>query len=348
VYQYTRYENPTQEVAAELIRGLEGAEAAQVFGSGMGAIATTLIALLRAGDEVVALESLYGGTIGLLTDLLPRYGVKVRWVRDPVDARPEDWVTPETRLVYLESPTNPTLRVVDLARWAEASDRVGAISVVDNTFATPVGQRPLDLGVDLVVHSGTKYLGGHSDLMAGAVAGPSALIDRLRPAHRQLGSVLDPFAAFLLARGMRTLELRFERQSRTAGFLAAELARDPRVERVYYPGSGTEGQAEIVGRQMRLRGGMLAFTIAGGLPAARAFLDHLHLVQVAASLGSVESLVSLPLETSHAHLSEEERRRRGIEDGLLRLSVGIEEAADLRRDIFGALDALESPAAQAL
>jgi cystathionine gamma-synthase len=348
LYLYTRYENPTQEVASELVRSLEGAESARVFGSGMGAIASTLFALLRPGEEVVALESLYGGTIQLLTELLPRFGVRVRWVGDSEARAPEELLSSSTKVVFLESPTNPTLRVHDLRRWAKAADAVGAVSVVDNTFATPINQRPLSLGIDLVVHSGTKYLGGHSDLVAGVVAGPRRLVDRIASTQILLGSVLDPFAAFLLSRGLRTLALRVERQNATGSYLARQLAGHPNVLRVCYPGSASKEEAELVARQMDGRGGMVAFTVAGGAPAARRFLAELKLVHVAASLGGVESLVSLPIETSHVHLSPEERARRGIEEGMVRLSVGIEEPEDLWRDLKEALDTLGSAAAPPL
>jgi cystathionine beta-lyase/cystathionine gamma-synthase len=340
LYLYTRHENPTQEVAAELIRSAEGAEAARVFGSGMGAMATTLLALLRSGDEVVALDSLYGGTLDLLSDFLPRFGVRVRWVDAEGAREPEKVLSKTTRVVVVESPTNPTLRVLDLRRWAEATDRVGAISVIDNTFATPVAQRPIELGFDLVMHSASKYLGGHSDLIAGAVAGPRALMDRVRANHVVLGSVLDPFAAFLLARGLRTLPLRFTRQSRTAEQVVAALAKHPRVTVVNYPGRASAEEEAIAARQMSLRGGVLSFAVRGGDAAARALLPRLRLVHPAASLGGVESLASCPRETSHPHLSDEERTRRGIVPGLVRLSVGLEEPEDLIRDLREALDGL--------
>jgi cystathionine beta-lyase/cystathionine gamma-synthase len=337
VYQYTRHENPSQEVAAELLRGLEGAEAARVFSSGMAAISTTLLALARPGEEIVALEELYGGTLELLSGLLPRYGVPVRLVSAEEAAAPEECLTEETRIVYLESPTNPTLRVHDLARWAVTADRVGAISVVDNTFATPLLQRPLELGIDVVVHSATKYLGGHSDLIGGAVAGPAALLERIRAAQVVLGGALDPFAAFLLARGLRTLSVRLDRQCATASELCRRLAAHPGVQRVCYPGRGGRDEEAVAARQMRGRGGMLAFTLAGGAPAVDRFLHRLELIQVAPSLGGVESLISVPRATSHRHLSPEELVRRGIDEGMVRLSVGLESAEDLWRDLASAL-----------
>ena len=341
VHLYTRHSNPTHEVAAELVRDLEGAQTARVFGSGMGAITSTVLTFVHAGDEVVALENLYGGTIELLTHLLPRLGVRVRWVTDAQARRPEECVSATTRLVLLESPTNPLLRVYDLRRWASAADRVGALTVVDNTFATPINQRPLDLGVDLAVHSATKYLGGHADLVAGAVAGPKALIDRIDSTHSVVGSVLDPIGAFLLARGMRTLALRVHRQNLNGAAVASALRGHPAVGAVHYPGSGDADQESIAQRQMRGRGGMVSVVLQGGRTAAQAWLRRLRFVHTASSLGGVESLASIPSETSHRHLSDDELLRRGIEPGLVRLSLGIEESADLVRDLTEGLDALD-------
>ena len=335
---YTRLENPTQEVAAELVRRLEGGEGARVFGSGMGAITTALLALLAPGDEVVAGEDLYGGTLDLLRGLLPRYGVSVRWVPSGGAAEPSSFLGPATRVVLLESPTNPTLRVHDLARWAGAAHGAGALLVVDSTFATPVNQRPLALGADLVLHSGTKYLGGHADLLAGLAVGPSALLGRIDTVHAVVGSVLDPFAAFLLARGLRTLGLRIERQNANGERVARELARHPKVVRVHYPGLGSAEEAAIVRRQMAGRGGMVSLSIRGGRAAAHRFLHRLRLVHVASSLGGVESLASLPVETSHRALGPSELAARGIDDGLVRLSLGIEDGDDLVRDLTEALD----------
>ncbi|MCI4363439.1 MAG: aminotransferase class I/II-fold pyridoxal phosphate-dependent enzyme [Thermoplasmata archaeon] len=335
-YIYTRYENPSQEAAAETIRALEGGEAARVFGSGMGAVATTLVGLLSSGDEVLALDTLYGGTLGLLSELLPRYGIRVRWVSRAQAAEPEKLITDGTRLVFLESPTNPLLEVHDLARWASAADACGAISVVDSSIATPINQQPLRLGIDLVVHSASKYLGGHSDLIAGAVVGPTVLMERIRDAHLLLGSVLDPFAAFLLSRGMKTLAPRVTQQSRSAAWLASELERLPGIEKVHYPGRASPQEEELAHRQMLGRSGVLAFSLHGGLPAARRFLERLELVHVAASFGGAESLVSLPAETSHAGLTQAERSSRGIGEGLVRLSVGLEEPEALLADVVQA------------
>ncbi len=336
-YLYTRTDNPTIELPTETVRQLEGGEAARLFGSGMGAITASVLSLLKAGDEVVALESLYGGTTDLLTDLLPRYGVTVREVPDAVAREPHRAVGTGTRLVVIESPTNPTLRVHDICRWADAAHRVGAVLLVDNTFATPINQNPLALGADLVVHSATKYLGGHSDLVAGIVVGAEHLVERI-DAKGYLGSTADPLGAFLLARGLKTLALRVARQNENA-FRVAEAIRDHRaVARVHYPGWSDDAEDAIARRQMRGRGGLVSISLEGGAAAVEPFLFQLRFVHVAASLGGVESLVSVPRQTSHRHLDASQRTSRGIDDGLVRLSFGIEDPADLVRDVTEALD----------
>ena len=338
-YIYTRNGNPTLEGPTEVIRQLEGGESARLFASGMGAITATVLSLLSAGDELVALESLYGGTTDFITELLPRFGVKVREVAEPAAREPESAVTEATRLVILESPTNPVLAVHDLARWSAAADRVGAPVLVDNTFATPINQNPLALGADLVVHSATKYLGGHSDLIAGAVVGPERLVGRI-DAKGYLGAAADPFVGFLLGRGLKTLALRVARQNES-GRRVAEAVRDHRaVAAVHYPGWGSAEEETIAARQMRGRGGMVSISLHGGVPAAEAFLSHLRFVHVASSLGGVESLASVPVQTSHRHLSPAALASRGIDPGLVRLSLGIEETDDLVRDITEALDRL--------
>jgi cystathionine gamma-synthase len=345
VYLYTRLENPTLEGPTETIRQLEGGEAARLFSSGMGAITAAVLSLVRAGDEVVALQDLYGGTIDLLTDLLPRFGVRVRFVTIAEASQPEGHIGPDTRLVWLESPTNPTLSVVDLRRWSEAADRVGALVAVDNTFATPINQTPLALGADLVLHSATKYLAGHSDVLAGAVVGPSALVDRI-DAKGYLGASPDPFAAFLLARSLKTLSLRVARQNENGRRVADALARHPAVLHVHYPGWNSPDEEAIAARQMRGRGGMLSLTLRAGPAAVDPFLRRLRFVHVASSLGSVESLASVPAITSHRHLSAAELAARGIDGSMVRLSLGVEEPEDLVRDLTAALDTLATrPAA---
>ena len=339
LYLYTRLVNPTVEVPTELLRQLEGGEAARLFGSGMGAFTSVLLSLVKSGDEVVALDVLYGGTLGVLSDLLPRFGVKLRFVSEEEARAPESVLTPDTRLAVIESPTNPLLTVHDIARWASAADQVGAILLVDNTFATPINQNPLALGADLVMHSATKYLGGHSDVVAGGVVGPANLLARIDTAG-DYGAALDPFAAYLLGRSLRTLALRVARQNENGQRVAEALATHPLVERVYYPGRASAEEEAIAARQMRGRGSMVAVALKGGAPVAERFLRRLRFVHVAASLGGVESLATIPAITSHRHLSPEERVRRGIVDGLVRFSFGIEDPDDLVRDLTEALDAL--------
>ena len=336
VYIYSREGNPTVEGPTELIRELEGGEAARLFASGMGAISATVLSLVRGGEEIVAPEALYGGTTALLRELLPRFGVRVRFLNDAALADLERSVPPTTRLGLLETPTNPVLRVHDIRRWAEALHRSGGTLLVDNTFASPVNQRPLAFGADLVVHSATKYLGGHSDLTAGAVVGRAELVDRIDPQHH-LGAPLDPFAAFLLHRSLKTLDLRVHRQNENAAVVLAALQNDPGVQRLHYPGLASPAEEEIASRQMTGRGGMVAISLRGGRPAVDRFLSGLRIVQVASSLGGVESLVSVPRDTSQRGLSEAELSSRGIDDGLVRLSLGIEDADDLVRDLREAL-----------
>jgi len=338
-YLYSRLANPTVEVPTEILRQLEGGESARLFGSGMGAFTSLLLSLVKSGDEVVALDVLYGGTLDILADLLPRFGVTVRYVNEQEARAPEDVLTSRTRLAVIESPTNPLLTVHDLARWAKAADAVGTILVVDNTFATPINQNPLALGVDLVFHSATKYLAGHSDLTAGGVVGPADLLSRI-DTKGDMGAALDPFAAYLLGRSLKTLALRVARHNENGRRVTDALAAHPLVRRVYYPGRASAEEEAIAARQMRGRGGMVTVSLNGGAEMAERFLRRLRFVHSASSLGGVESLASVPAITSHRHLSPEERARRGIDDGLVRLSLGIEDPEDLVRDMTEALDSL--------
>ncbi len=336
-YLYTRNENPTTEVAEELIRRLEGGESARLFASGMGALSAAVLSLVQPRDEVVAAGGLYGGTRGLLTELA-RFGVEVRGLSDDEARVPEHRLTDATRLVVIESPTNPLLRVHDLRRWAEEARRVDAVLLVDNTFATPINQNPIPLGADLVMHSATKYLGGHSDLLGGVLVGSDRLLARI-DAHQRLGATPDPFAAFLLTRSLRTLALRMARHNENGARVADAVAEHSAVARVHYPGWASPEEEEVAARQMRGRGGVLSLSLKGGAPAVDRFLRHLTFVQVAASLGGVESLASVPIQTSHVHLDAAARRAAGIDERLVRLSLGIEDTEDLVRDITGALDA---------
>ncbi len=330
---YSRYGNPTVRAVEEKLAALEGAADAVAFASGMAAIAGALAAVLRAGDLLLAARELYGGTHGLLGWLAARHpAVEMQRPLLGELATAVSGAARAPRAVLLESPSNPLLSCCDLAALAAACRARGTLLLVDNTFATPVLQSPLALGADLVVHSATKYLAGHSDVTAGAVAGGGELIAAVRQVEMLGGGCLDPHAAFLVGRGMKTLVLRVERQSATAARLAATLAAHPAVARVRYPGHDPVAQ-----RQMRGGGGMLAFELRGGVTAARRMLDRLRLWQLIPSLGGVESGVGVPALTSHRALAAEERAALGIADGLVRLSVGIEDPDDLAADLARAL-----------
>ena len=333
---YTRYGNPTQRVAQAKLSALEETEDALVFASGMAAITTSILTFVSAGDEVIATNSLYGGTYRFLRDLLPRFGVKVHFV-DTDLAGAEEAAGPRTRVLYTETPTNPTLRVVDLRKAARFARRHRLVSMVDNTFATPIFQRPAALGFDLVLHSATKYLSGHTDLIAGAAAGRRRLVAMVRGTMIKLGGSLDPGACYLLIRGMRTLETRVRRQAANALAVARYLERHPKVARVHYPGLKSHPDHRLARRQMSGFGGMMAFDLKGGLPAARRFGNRIRLFLLAASLGGLESLAVLPLYTSHHGMSKKELAEAGVTPGTVRLSIGIEDPDDLITDLKQAL-----------
>jgi len=335
-YIYTRYGNPTLSVAEAKLAALEGGEAAIVTASGMAAISSSLLANLQAGDEIIATVQLYGGTYRLMRDIFPRMGICVHHVGNNLEAV-ERLVTPRTRILYTETPTNPTLRLVDLHKAALLARKHNLLAYVDNTFATPVLQKPLRMGFDVVVHSATKYLAGHSDLIAGAVASSRKIIDRVRNMVIYLGGSMDPDAAFLLIRGLKTLEVRVRRQEKTAMAVAKFLARHPKVARVHYPGLPSHPDHKLAKKQMRGFGSMLAFDLKGGLPAARRFCDRVRVFLLAASLGGVESLVVLPLYTSHYKMSMKELAAAGVSPGTVRVSVGLEDPADLIADLKQAL-----------
>jgi cystathionine beta-lyase/cystathionine gamma-synthase len=337
---YTRYGNPTLSLAEKVVAELEGAESAAVFGSGMAAITTTLLAHLKAGDHAVFQREIYGGVHRFAREILPSYGVAVDWFEATDAEGAERAIRENTRLLYLESPTNPTLKLVDIERVARMARDRRIPSFIDSTFASPLNTRPHDLGVDAVLHSATKYLGGHSDLVGGVLAGSRILVDRVKSYLRVLGGILDPHAAYLLLRGMKTLELRVKRHNESALEVARFLERHPSVRAVHYPMLESHPQYELARRQMKGGGGVLSFEVDGGLEQAKRFADALELVRLAPSLGSVESLLSIPCLTSHAMLSPEERRRTGIADGLVRLAVGVESSEDIIADLGSALEAI--------
>lgn len=336
---YTRYGNPSFSAAEEVVAALEGAEAGLVFASGMAATAAALLALARAGDHIVAQQPIFGGTIELLRDWLPRLGIDVTFAEScDVDGLRRALRT-NTRVILIESPANPTLTLVDLRAVALLAREHGAVSVIDNTFATPINQQPHSFGFDLVVHSGTKYLSGHSDLVCGAVTGSRRLVQDIAAARRCFGGVMDPHASWLLLRGMRTLPLRVVRQNATALAVAQFLTRHPAIGTVHYPFLPTHPQIELARRQMTGGGGMISFELREPEPLER-FLDSLALIRLAGSLGGVESSVTVPALTTHRTLTAAERARAGIPDALVRLSVGLEHEQDLIDDLDAALQSV--------
>ena len=335
-YIYTRYGNPTLSVAEKKIAALEGAEAAIVTASGMAAISSALLSVLKTGDEVIATRALYGGTYRLMRDVFPRMGIVVRHVETDL-AGIERLVNPRTKVLYIETPTNPTLRLVDLQKAIAFAKEWDFISLIDNTFASPVLQKPLAIGFDLVMHSATKYLSGHSDLIAGVAAGRQALIAKIREMIINLGGSMDPEAAYLLIRGMKTLELRVRRQCETASTIARFLEKHPKVARVHYPGLASHPDHRLAKRQMEGFGGMMAFDLKGGLAAARRFCERTRVFLLAVSLGGAESLLVLPMYSSHYRMSVAELRAAGVEPGTVRVSIGLEDAGDLIEDLRQAL-----------
>lgn len=336
-YIYARYTNPSVEAAEAKLRVLEGAEAAMVTSSGMAATSTALLGLLKAGDEVVCSAAIYGGTLHVIADFLARFGIAGRFATLDQWAAPEKLIGPKTRVVWFESPTNPTLRCIDIARVARACRAKGVTSIIDNTFASPVNQNPLALGVDLVMHSATKYLNGHTDVTAGALAGSRALIDRLQPARKLFGGVLEPASAYALARGMKTVSLRVARQNESAMKVARWLERDRRISRVFYPGLASHPDHPIAKKQMKGFGGMVCAEAAGGYAAACRAYDRFKVIQRAASLGGVESLCSLPVLTSQYGLTDEQLAQAGVTKGMMRLSIGLEDLDDVIADLHQAL-----------
>ena len=337
---YTRWGNPTNTVAEETVAALEGVETARTFASGMGAITTTVMALLKAGDHIVAQRDIYGGVTKFLSSWLPRLGIETTFVDTNDYAQHTRAIRPNTRLLYLESPTNPTLRVVDLKKAAALAKKHGLISMVDSTFGTPINQRPADDGIDLVMHSGTKYLSGHADLTCGVIAGRRELIEPINDARTTLGNCMDPHAAWLLIRGLKTLAVRVARQNENALRVAEFLGQHEKVRRVHYPFLKSHPQYAIAREQMSGGGGMVTFEVEGTGDDARRVSEAMRLFTLATSLGSVESLVSIPVLTSHAMISAEQRKQMGVTEQMVRLSVGIESVDDLIADLEQALDAV--------
>lgn len=335
---YPRYHTlPTQLAAADKIVALEGADACFVHSSGLASIAVSLLSFLRSGDHALIQADIYGGTHHFVTAEFPRLGIAFDFVDFSDVSRLREAARPNTRLVYAETPSNPLLGVVDLAAVAEAAREIGAVSVCDNTFATPICQQPLSLGIDIVVHSGTKYLAGHSDLNCGAVACRAAHAERLHETTVNYGPTLNGMDAFLLERGLKTLALRMRRICDNGLAVARWLSAHPRIRHVNYPGLPGHRNHHVAARQMRGFGGMLSFELDGTAAQAEAFAARLTLIPQAVSLGGVESLICFPRLTSHAKMTAAERAAAGISDTLMRLSVGIEDADDIIADLSQAL-----------
>jgi len=337
---YTRYGNPTHTVVERTIAKLEGTDAALLFASGMAATVTSLMALLKAGDHIVAQRDIYGGVTKFLSAWLPKFGVETTFVDTTDYTQHERAVRPNTKLLYLESPTNPTLRIVDLKRVSALARQHGLITMIDSTFATPINQRPAEFGIDLIMHSATKYYGGHSDLIAGLVTGRQELIDRIHETRTTTGATMDPHASWLLLRGIKTLAVRVQRQNHNALRVAEFLAQHGKVRKVNYPFLAGHPQQALAMEQMHGGGGVVSFDVEGSGEDACRVAEALRLFSLAPSLGGVDSLVSIPVRTSHAMISAEHRAKMGVTEQLVRLSIGIENADDLIADLEQALAAV--------
>jgi len=334
---YGRNSNPTVSVLEEKIVILEkGAEACNTFPTGMGAISNTLLALAKPGDRIVSLTDTYGGTSVMFLNYLPKLGIDCKLCDTSNEEIILEEISKGCNILYLESPTNPTLKIIDIKKLADAGHKMGAIVIVDNTFNSPVNMSPFDLGADIVLHSCTKYLNGHSDVTGGVVAGPKDLIKKVYEYREIHGTTMDPMTAYLIMRGIKTLELRMKRHNENGQKIAEYLLTDPFVKEVFYPGLPTHINHEIAKKQMKGFGGMVSFNLKD-LDTAKRFCEYLELAHNAASLGHVESLVALPMTSSHVECTEEERKQLGIDEGLVRYSTGIENTDDLINDIKQAL-----------
>ncbi len=345
---YTRWGNPTITLAEETVAALEGTDAARVFASGMGAITTTILALLKAGDHIVAQRDIYGGVTKFFSEWLPKLGIETTFVDTNEYEQHARAIRPNTKMLYLESPTNPSLRVVDMKKAAALAKQHGLISMIDSTFGTPINQRPAEYGIDLVMHSGTKYLSGHADLTCGVISGRSDLIDHIDESRKTLGGCMDPHAAWLLIRGMKTLAVRVARNNENALRVAEFLEGHAKVRRVHYPWLKSHPQYAIAREQMSGGSGMVTFEVDGTGEDARRVSEAMRLFTLATSLGGVESLVSIPVLTSHAMISAEQRAKMGVTDQMVRLSVGIESVEDMIEDLERALEVVRAPVSVAM
>jgi cystathionine beta-lyase/cystathionine gamma-synthase len=336
-YEYSRSGNPTRTALETALASLEGGERGLAFASGLAATTAVFAALLRPGDEVAASADLYGGSFRLLERVFKPWGLTARYTDDSSPAGFEAIITPKTKLIWIETPTNPLLQVLDIAAVAAVAHKRGAKLAVDNTFASPYLQQPLRLGADLVVHSTTKYLGGHSDVVGGCVVGGKELLEPVKFYQNAAGGVPGPFDSYLVLRGLKTLAVRMDRHCDNAASLADWITTRPQVAKVYYPGLPDHPGHAVARAQMKRFGGMISLKLHGGTDAARQFLTRTKLFSLAESLGGVESLVCHPTTMTHASIPKEIRETRGVDDGLIRLSVGIEDVADLRTDLLQAL-----------
>ncbi len=339
-YTYSRWDNPTVVTLEKKLASMEHAGAGAAFSSGMAAISTSLFAFLRKGVHALGIKDLYGGTYAMLHDILPEIGFETTLVESSDFGALERGVKKSTRIVYIESPTNPTLKIVDIQRAAKLAHSNGAVLMVDNTFASPINQNPMDLGADVVLHSVTKYINGHADLIAGAAVASKDNIHSIKMMRRDFGGTLDPIPAFLILRGMKTMAIRVRQQNATAMVLAEYLSTHRKVSKVHYPGLKTHPQHQLAKKQMKGFGGMLSFEVKGTTKDAMKFTESLKVATLAASLGGVETLVSQPYNMTHTQMSAEERAATGIPENLVRVSVGIEDAEDLVEDFRRALAAV--------
>ena len=338
-YVYTRWGNPTQEVLEQKLAVLEAGEAALATASGMGAVSTALLTALADGGHVVAMENLYSATFQILNEELPRFGIETTFVDATDPTQIERAIRADTKVLYLESPTNPLLKLVDLQAAAEIAKAHGLTSIIDNTFATPCGQQPITFGIDVVVHSMTKYMSGSGAVIAGAIIGRKEFVVRAKEgALRNFGAVISPFNAWLTLHGLTTLPLRFARHSENAIRVAAFLEEHPAVAWVRYPSLPSHPQHELAKRQMDTFGGMITLELKGGRAAGERLVDHLQLCSLAVSLGDVRTLICHPASTTHSHVPAEIRRRTGITDGLVRISIGLEDPEDIIADLGQALE----------
>lgn len=337
---YGRNTNPTVQAFEDKIKILEGAEAATSFSTGMAAISNALATFLVPGDRIVSIKDTYGGTNKIFSEFLPKNEIEVVLCETGNHEEVEGEVAKGCKILYLETPTNPTVKITDIARMAQAAKAVGALVIVDNTFATPINQNPLNLGADLVIHSATKFLGGHADALGGAVVGAKELVEKIYHFREINGATLDPMAAYLLLRGMKTLKLRIDKQNENALAVAKYLETIPEVKDVFYPGLETHRGHDIAKKQMKGFGGMLSFSVKGGMDTVRHLLPKLNYANRAANLGAVETIVGPARTTSHVECTPEERKALGIPEGLVRYSAGIEDIEDLKDDLAQAFQSL--------